>query len=88
MRHTGGVEIHIHSFLTSALHGGVWLTSNPGRFTPAHIQQETGWATVPVLTFWKRGKSLSPAGIPSPNRPVCSLVTVPTTLTRFYLVIR
>jgi hypothetical protein len=33
-RHTGGVEVHLHSFLTSALHGGVWLTSNPNRFTP------------------------------------------------------
>ena len=82
------MEVHLHLFLTSALHGGVWLTSNPGRFTPAHIQQEAGWATVAVLTFWRRGKSLAPAGIPTPNRPVRSLVTVPTTLTRFYLLIR
>jgi hypothetical protein len=29
-----GVEVQLHSFLTSALGGGVWLTSRPGRFTP------------------------------------------------------
>jgi hypothetical protein len=29
-----GVEVEIHTFLTSALDGGEWLASRPGRFTP------------------------------------------------------
>jgi hypothetical protein len=30
-RHIGGVVVELHSFLASALHGGEWLTSRPGR---------------------------------------------------------
>jgi hypothetical protein len=30
----GGVEVWLHTFLTSALDGGLWSTSHPGRFTP------------------------------------------------------
>jgi hypothetical protein len=30
----GGVDVHIHIFLTSALVGGEWSTSRPGRSTP------------------------------------------------------
>jgi hypothetical protein len=42
--------------LTSALDGGEWLTSRPGRFTPEKellvpIGWETGWAPEP---FWTR----------------------------------
>jgi len=33
----GGVEVHLHVFLTSALDGGVWSLSRFGHFTP-HIQ--------------------------------------------------
>jgi hypothetical protein len=29
-----GVDVQIHIFLTSALVGGEWSTSRPGRFTP------------------------------------------------------
>ena len=31
--HTGGAEVYLHSFLTSAMYGGEWLPSPPGRFT-------------------------------------------------------
>jgi hypothetical protein len=31
---TGGVEVWLHSFLTSALCGVEWLTSRPSRFIP------------------------------------------------------
>ena len=33
-RHMGGVEIQVHSFLTSALDEGEWLTSRPSCFIP------------------------------------------------------
>jgi hypothetical protein len=34
MKAYGGVDIYIHVFLTSALVGGEWSASRPGRFTP------------------------------------------------------
>ena len=33
-RPVAGVEVYLHSFLTSAVDGGEWSTSRPGRFTP------------------------------------------------------
>jgi hypothetical protein len=34
MKAYGGVDAYIHIFLTSALVGGEWSASRPGRFTP------------------------------------------------------
>jgi hypothetical protein len=34
MKAYGGVDVSIHIFLTSALAGGEWSASRPGRFTP------------------------------------------------------
>jgi hypothetical protein len=34
MKAYGEVDVDIHIFLTSALAGGEWSTSRPGRFTP------------------------------------------------------
>jgi hypothetical protein len=34
MKAYGGVDVKIHIFLTSALVGGEWSGSRPGRFTP------------------------------------------------------
>jgi hypothetical protein len=34
MKTYGGVDIKIHLFLASALAGGEWSASRPGRFTP------------------------------------------------------
>jgi hypothetical protein len=34
MKTYGGVEVYVHVFLTSALVGGEWSASRPGRFTP------------------------------------------------------
>jgi len=34
MKAYGGVEVQLHSFLTSALDGGEWSTSRPSRFIP------------------------------------------------------
>jgi len=56
--------------LTSALDGGGWSTSRPGRFTPGKdpvpIVQEAGWAPGPVRTG---AENLAPTGIRSPDRP-------------------
>jgi hypothetical protein len=38
-----GVEVWRHSFLTSALGGGKWLASWPGRFTPKERAPGTHW---------------------------------------------
>jgi hypothetical protein len=34
MKAYGGADVSIHIFLTSALGGGEWSASRPGRFTP------------------------------------------------------
>jgi hypothetical protein len=34
MKKYGGVDVYIHVFLTSAIVGGEWSDSRPGRFTP------------------------------------------------------
>jgi hypothetical protein len=45
---SGGIALPI---LTSALDGGEWSASRPGRFTPVPIGQEVGWAPEPVGTL-------------------------------------
>jgi hypothetical protein len=34
MKAYGGVDVYSHIFLTSAVAGGEWSASRPGRFTP------------------------------------------------------
>jgi hypothetical protein len=43
MKAYGGVDVQIHIFLTSALVGGEWSTSHPGRFTPGGRARGTHW---------------------------------------------
>jgi hypothetical protein len=38
-----GVDVQIHIFLTSALVGGEWSTSRPGRFTPGERAPGAHW---------------------------------------------
>jgi hypothetical protein len=38
-----GVEVQLHSFLTSALDGGEWSPSRLGRFTPRERAPGTHW---------------------------------------------
>jgi hypothetical protein len=52
-----GVEVQLHEFLTSALDGGEWSASDPGRFIPRERAPDThwteaGWAPEPVWTRW------------------------------------
>jgi hypothetical protein len=59
--------------VSSALEGGGWSASRPGRFTPRKdplpIIQEAGWAQGPV---WTCAKNRTHTGIRSPDRPASS----------------
>jgi hypothetical protein len=62
MKAYGGVDVYIHIFLTSALAGGEWSTSRPGRFTPREkapvtIAEEVAWTPEPVWMTWRRDNS-------------------------------
>jgi len=39
LRQSGGIEVWLHSFLTSAVDAGEWLTSLPGHFIPSKESQ-------------------------------------------------
>jgi hypothetical protein len=47
---------------------------------PVHIVQESGWDPWAGLNVC--GKYLRPSGVRTPNRPVRSVVAIPTTLSR------
>jgi hypothetical protein len=38
-----GVDVYVHIFFTSALAGGEWSASRPGRFTPGEKAPGTHW---------------------------------------------
>jgi hypothetical protein len=40
---TGELDVYIHVLLTSALVGGKWSASRPGRFTPRESALGTHW---------------------------------------------
>jgi hypothetical protein len=46
MKTYGGADVQIHVFLTSALDGGEWSASRPGRFTPGERASGTHWIGV------------------------------------------
>jgi hypothetical protein len=43
MKTYGGVDVQIHIFLTSALVGGEWSNSRPGRYIPGERAPGTHW---------------------------------------------
>jgi hypothetical protein len=47
MEKYGGLGVEIHVFLTSALEGGEWSASSPGRFTPWERAPGTHWKGAP-----------------------------------------
>jgi len=69
-----GVEVQLHTFLTSVLDGVVSF-----RAWPVPIEQQTDWGPEPIWTIWKREKSLSDVDIRNPDCPVRSIVTLRTT---------
>ena len=63
--------------LTSAVDGGGWSTSRPGRFTPGKgplpMVQEAGWAPGPI---WTGAENFAPPGFdPRTFQPVASCYT-------------
>jgi hypothetical protein len=73
--HGGERRYSSFSYLTSALYGGEWSASRPGRaFTPGKeppvpIGQKDGWASEPVWTQRLEEKSSASVGS-NPGRPV------------------
>jgi hypothetical protein len=72
MEALGGEEYSSYSFTTSALDGGEWSASLPGRALPpgkgppVHIVQDAGWASELVWTQRIEEKSFAPAGDRTP----------------------
>ena len=67
--HIRGVEVLFHSFITSAVGGGEWLTSRFGRLTPGKEamcplnRRLGGPPQSPSRRFWRRDKILTSTGI-------------------------
>jgi len=84
-RHTGGIKVQPHSFLSSALDGGEWLTSRPGRFNSGKqprylLNRKLGRAQSRSGGFAEENYLLHLSGFP--DRPARILVAIPNTLTR------
>jgi hypothetical protein len=82
MKTYGGVDIPVHIFLTSALAGGKWSASRPGRFTPGERAPGTNWIggwVGPRAGLDNTEKILDPTGTqnsdPSVVQPVASHYT-------------
>jgi hypothetical protein len=60
MKTYGGMEVYLHTFVISALDGGVGgqlrapVALSPGKKPPITIKQEAEWAPAPVWTRWRR----------------------------------
>jgi hypothetical protein len=67
-RHMGGGRYSSYSYLTSALDGGEWSVSRPGRALPLSVPigQEAGLAPEPVWTQGLEENSSAPAGHRTP----------------------
>lgn len=89
-KHREGLELQTHPFLTSALAWSQWPASNPNPSTiwdrvpnyllKRRVGEPRNWSR----SFGWRGKSLSPAGIWTPDHLARSLVTIQTTLSRLH----
>ena len=86
LNHTGGVEVKLHSFLTSVIDGGEWQSSRAGRFTSGKEPRyplKRGWVGIkPFWTVLEETKSLALAGFRTPDLSAPNLVTILTELTR------
>jgi hypothetical protein len=70
MKTYGGVDVQTHVFLTSALTGGEWSASRPGRFTPEERAPHTHWIGGCVGPRHGKVKILAPAGTRTPTHLV------------------
>jgi hypothetical protein len=67
MKVYGGLDAQIHIFLTSALAGGEWSASRPGRFAPG-THSLGGWVD-PRASLEDVEKILDPTGTPRSSSP-------------------
>jgi hypothetical protein len=72
MKAYGGVDVQTHIFLTSALVGGEWSASLPGRFTPEERTPDThwlgGWVDLSAgIDDVEKRKFFDPTGIRTPT---------------------
>jgi hypothetical protein len=78
MQGSGGIAA---LYLTSAVDGGEWSASRPGRFTPGEIAAgpirfEAEWAPESVWTQWRKEECLDSAGNRTPAvQPVARVYT-------------
>jgi len=68
MKTYGGVKKQLHTFLTSALHGGKWSGLPSGKETTVPFGYEAGCTPEPVWRWWQREKKiLAPTGSRTPD---------------------
>jgi hypothetical protein len=76
-RGSGGIDSSTHS-LTSALDGGEWSNSRPGRFTPKERAAGThwtgGWVDHRAVLYAVKRKIPSPRRESNPRTPIVQLV--------------
>jgi hypothetical protein len=79
MKVSGGVNVQMHVFLTSALFGGEWSVSRPGRFNPREGAPVTHWRLGALDDIEKRkilplsGFELRPLGRPARSQSLYQL---------------
>jgi hypothetical protein len=80
--HIEGVEVYLHSFLTSAPDGGGWCTRWIGEWVGLRVGgPQSGWASEPFRTFCRKVSCLycdSNPGPPSPQRKLCTVAAATT----------
>ena len=86
--HVGGVEVQLHSFITSALDKDEQSTLRLSGFIHENehrypLNRRLGGSQSRPVNFGK--KSLSPTGIRTPNRQGRSIVTILTELSRLHV---
>jgi hypothetical protein len=89
MKAYGGVDVYIHILLASALIGGEWSNSRPGRFTPRERAPGThwigGWVDLRAgLNDLEKRKFLALPGLEL--RPLGRPVAIPTELSRLPII--
>ena len=86
-----GLELQLHSLLTSAIYGDKWSTSRHGRFNPGEefrysLNRRLGGPHARTGRFREEKTLLVLTGVPTLDCPARSIVAVPTTLVKYYII--